>query len=495
MASMIAPSAARAQCPAAALEVYQYPKATIDMKKFFNMANCKCKTKVEAYLRFSKLPTTSCSDRFIVVAGQNCFNTTTSEVDTTKCAVLQAEIKYNQVTKIEFPVGTLPAGQIMGNSSCAEIDAQTNGIFAYAKSSDGTWNQTPIAKLDIPMDTQGPTAPVKDTAPLAGENQVEISFKSAYTASSGDGGTGATKEADLKGYQVLCAELDKEGGTVQGPGLSAGKVAIYENPEKTCSGTQVDGGVTADASVSADSSAGTSWPPGPQPRAAEAGVTDASTKDAQAADAGMPDTSSAFPDAGTDTTGDTVDSIPLSYVCSDKISTEGSATIKNLTNGTAYRFWVVAVDDLGNASKLVLLGDSTPQQEEDLWERYKRSGGGAKGEYCFVATAAYGDYDHPHVRVLRDFRDQVLLTSAPGQAVVDAYYSVSPGPARWLAGSDGCRAAARVALWPVTLAAGAVVYTSAWHKGLALMCLGVAVMLVGLRARRRQPKDSEGGQS
>ncbi len=514
LASLGAPSTGHAQCPSAKLEVYQFPKTTIDMKKFFNMANCKCKTKVEVYLTFSALPSSGCSDRFIVVSGQNCYNTSTQEVDTTKCTVLQSEIKFNQVNKIEFPVGNLPAGQIMGNTSCSEIDSQTSGVFVYTKNSSGTWNQTPYAKVDIPMDTQGPTAPVKDTAPLAGENQVEISFKSAYSASSGDGGTGATKEKDLKGYQVLCAKLDKEGGTVQGPGLATAKEAIYDNPERSCPTTKVDGGTVADASVSdakaADGGSGSSLPPGPTPRAAEAGVTDSGAKDAgvkdsavkdsavkdsAVKDAGAPDVSSPFPDSGQSSTGDTVDTVPISYVCSNKISTEGSETIKDLSNGTAYRFWIVAVDDLGNASKLILLGDATPQQEEDLWERYKRSGGGAKGEYCFVATAAYGDYDHPHVLVLRDFRDQVLLASAPGRAVVNTYYRVGEGPARWLAGSDGWRTAARAALWPVTLAAGAVVYTSAWQKGLALMCLGVAVMLVGLRARRRQPKDSKGGQS
>ena len=499
MTVVVAPAPVRAACTSATVDVYQFPKTTIEMKKFFNMAHCKCKTKVEVYLKFTALPGTNCSnDKFIVVAGQSCFNTTTNEVDTTKCTVLQSEILFTSVTKVEFPLGTLPANQIMGNSSCTELDAQTNGIFVFSKSSAGTWETTPFAKIDIPLDTMGPTAPVKDADPAPGENQVAVSFKSAYTASSGDGGSGATKEKDLKGYQILCAKLDKEGGSITDPGLTSAKTAIFETTETTCSGTKVDGGMPDASTSTTDSGTSTSYP-GPTPRAAEAGVPDqkvpdvavpdVAVPDVAVPDAGAPDLTTVFPDAGSSSS---IDSLPLSYVCSDKISTEGTASIKGLTNGTAYRFWVVAVDDLGNSSSLVLLGDSTPQQEEDLWERYKRSGGGAKGEYCFVATAAYGSYDHPHVLVLRDFRDQVLLRSGAGRAVVETYYRMSPGPARWLAGSDGYRAVARITLWPVTIAAGAIVYTSAWQKGLGLMCFGMLVMLVGFRARRRAHK---GGQS
>jgi len=51
---------------------------------------------------------------------------------------------------------------------------------------------------------------------------------------------------------------------------------------------------------------------------------------------------------------------------------------------------------------------------------------------CFIATAVYGDYDHPQVRELRRFRDQVLLRSAAGQRFVRWYYRVGPGLAEWV---------------------------------------------------------------
>jgi hypothetical protein len=45
---------------------------------------------------------------------------------------------------------------------------------------------------------------------------------------------------------------------------------------------------------------------------------------------------------------------------------------------------------------------------------------------CYVATMAYGDYDHPQVLKLRKFRDEVLDNSTFGQWFVKIYYHYSP---------------------------------------------------------------------
>lgn len=45
---------------------------------------------------------------------------------------------------------------------------------------------------------------------------------------------------------------------------------------------------------------------------------------------------------------------------------------------------------------------------------------------CFVATTVYGNVDHPDVRLLREFRDEVLLSSALGRSFVGSYYRISP---------------------------------------------------------------------
>jgi hypothetical protein len=54
---------------------------------------------------------------------------------------------------------------------------------------------------------------------------------------------------------------------------------------------------------------------------------------------------------------------------------------------------------------------------------------GAGGGGCFVATCAYGDFDHPDVAFLRLYRDLELATHPAGRAFIRAYYTVGP----WLA--------------------------------------------------------------
>lgn len=45
---------------------------------------------------------------------------------------------------------------------------------------------------------------------------------------------------------------------------------------------------------------------------------------------------------------------------------------------------------------------------------------------CFVATAVYGDYDHPIVKDLRVFRNNHLFTSKLGRKFVNVYYAHGP---------------------------------------------------------------------
>lgn len=45
---------------------------------------------------------------------------------------------------------------------------------------------------------------------------------------------------------------------------------------------------------------------------------------------------------------------------------------------------------------------------------------------CFIATAAYGNFYHPHVVELRNFRDGFLLKTRFGEIFVSLYYKYSP---------------------------------------------------------------------
>jgi tetratricopeptide (TPR) repeat protein len=68
-------------------------------------------------------------------------------------------------------------------------------------------------------------------------------------------------------------------------------------------------------------------------------------------------------------------------------------------------------------------------------EAPKPSSGG-----CFIATAVYGDYEHDDVRILRTFRDDVLMRSGAGRAFVRVYYRFSPPLAERLVDMRSTRA-------------------------------------------------------
>ena len=73
------------------------------------------------------------------------------------------------------------------------------------------------------------------------------------------------------------------------------------------------------------------------------------------------------------------------------------------------------------------------------------SGGGG----CFIATAAYGSSKKAEVKLLRDFRDRVLLTNKIGTALVNFYYRYAPPVVQFIAEDGSLRTLVRWALMPV----------------------------------------------
>ena len=107
------------------------------------------------------------------------------------------------------------------------------------------------------------------------------------------------------------------------------------------------------------------------------------------------------------------------------------------------------------------------------------------GGGCFIATASYGSRWHPHVKTLRDFRDEVLMQSALGRELVAFYYRHSPAIACYITEHDGLRAVTR---WLLTPIVWAIRYP--WSALFVLMSL-VVLLCAGLVRWRRKPVLSE----
>jgi hypothetical protein len=62
---------------------------------------------------------------------------------------------------------------------------------------------------------------------------------------------------------------------------------------------------------------------------------------------------------------------------------------------------------------------------------------------CFIATAVYGSQEDPSVIILRNFRDQALLSTRFGTACASLYYWISPPLADLISRSESAKATVR----------------------------------------------------
>jgi len=110
---------------------------------------------------------------------------------------------------------------------------------------------------------------------------------------------------------------------------------------------------------------------------------------------------------------------------------------------------------------------------ETLIEQIRGGGSGS----CFIATAAYGSYLEPHVKVLRDFRDRYLLTNSIGRAFVEFYYKTSPPVADYIARHESLRALVRWTLIPL-------VYAIKYPVVAGLVLVSIIAIPVSIRRRK-----------
>jgi hypothetical protein len=106
---------------------------------------------------------------------------------------------------------------------------------------------------------------------------------------------------------------------------------------------------------------------------------------------------------------------------------------------------------------------------------------------CFIATAAYGTPMAQQIQILREFRDEYLLTNPLGQALVDLYYGVSPPVAEFITEHPSLRPLVRAGLLPAVAMSAIAVNTTPVEKIVVVVGLLVLVAVaVAVWATRRR---------
>lgn len=107
------------------------------------------------------------------------------------------------------------------------------------------------------------------------------------------------------------------------------------------------------------------------------------------------------------------------------------------------------------------------------------------GEACFIATAAYGSPFERHVVLLRDFRDNFLLTNKFGSWLVNTYYKVSPTVAQFISGRPYLKPVVRAVLLPFVGFAAVTLKTSLLQKLLLTLFITIAIYIGWWKLRTR----------
>ncbi len=120
------------------------------------------------------------------------------------------------------------------------------------------------------------------------------------------------------------------------------------------------------------------------------------------------------------------------------------------------------------------------------------------GGVCFIATAAYGTPMAEEIQILRQFRDEYLLTNPLGQALVDLYYRVSPPIAEFITEHPSLKPIVRAGLVPAVAMSTVAVNTTPAEKAAIVGLLGAGFSgswLSGQRGGEAKVQNAPGGRN
>ena len=104
---------------------------------------------------------------------------------------------------------------------------------------------------------------------------------------------------------------------------------------------------------------------------------------------------------------------------------------------------------------------------------------------CCTATAAFGTPMAREIGILRQFRDEYLLTNPLGRILADFYYGLSPPIAEFMTEHPSLKPVVRAGLVPAVIMSTIAVNTSSPEKSAIVGCLVLFLVAVPIWATRR----------
>jgi len=134
----------------------------------------------------------------------------------------------------------------------------------------------------------------------------------------------------------------------------------------------------------------------------------------------------------------------------------GTQITVTATPNSGYQFSGWSGDASGITNPITITMDEDKSITANFTQIPSDGGGGGDGDNgggggCFIATAAYGSPLHPHVDILRDFRDKYLLPNKFGRKLVNLYYKYSPFVAHLISEHKPLKVAAQINLMPLVI--------------------------------------------
>ncbi|MQY57130.1 hypothetical protein GH140_02925 [bacterium] len=188
--------------------------------------------------------------------------------------------------------------------------------------------------------------------------------------------------------------------------------------------------------------------------------------------------------AASPTNGGTIDPAPGIY--NYYVNSEETVTA-SANSGYTFSGW--SGDASGTTSPLDVTLDSNKSITANFQARPTGDDGNgsspSEGGLCFIATAAYGSPSHFYVKVLRDFRDEYLVSSKLGRRFVKLYYEYSPRIAGFIEKHSVLKVIVRVHLLPLVALSYMILHLGAVPTAVMLILM-FAIPVFSVRMHRRR---------